>query len=300
MVFVTFVECSAMSVHVWVGESGRRPVVVKAVILGLLATGMTSGAAEARKVAATGTLKPTATITLSANASGAIQDLSCDVNAAVKKGQTCAQIDPRPYQRAIDANRAELASAVAQFEQHMASFNQAKAAYDRNAGLLERGLVTKASFEGVESNYKQSQAQIAYHRAVIEQRKVNVATAELNLSYTRVTSPIDGLVLERRISTGETASGGSGLFVIASDLTKMHAIVRIDETDIAAFRSADNASLSVKAFPNQKFTGKVKQVRYVPEAAGSTVSYEVVIEVDNIELYLRPGMSVAAEVEVTG
>jgi HlyD family secretion protein len=278
--------------------SGSR--LTRTLVFAIAAIGGIAGGAEARTVAATGTLRPTATVILSTNTSGAVQELSCDVNAIVKKGQTCAQIDPRPYQRVVEGNRAELATAVAQYEQHMASFNQAKAAYDRNAGLLERGVVTKAVFEGLESNYKQAQAQIAYHKAVIDQRKANVAAAELNLSYTRIISPVDGTVLERRISVGEMAPGEKGLFVIASDLTKMHAIVRIDETEIAAFRAADAANLSVKAFPNQKFKGKVKQVRYVPAAAGSTVTYEVVIEVDNIELYLRPGMSVAVEVEVTG
>ena len=153
-----------------------------------------------------------------------------------------------------------------------------------------------------EESQSEAQAQIAYHKAVIDQRKANVAVAELNLSYTRINSPLDGVVLERRIAVGETVPGsyGPGLFVIASDLTKMHAVVRIDETEIGAFRTAETAKLVVKAFPNQKFSGKVKQVRYVPEAAGSTVSYEVLIEVDNVELYLRPGMSVAVEVEVTG
>ena len=281
-------------------RSGRTVRPGWAAWCGLAMASLPSGPVEAKTVAATGTLRPTATVTLGTTISGTVQDLSCEVNATVKKGQTCAQIDPRPYQRAIEANRADLATAVAQYEQHMASFNQAKAAFERNAGLLERGLVTKATYEGMESNYKQAQAQIAYHKAVIDQRKANVAAAELNLSYTRITSPVDGTVLERRIAVGELAQSSAGLFVIASDLTKMHAVVRIDETDIGAFRTADAAKLSVKAFPNQKFSGKVKQVRYVPEAAGSTVSYEVLIEVDNIELYLRPGMSVAAEVEVTG
>lgn len=280
----------------------RLSRILRSATLGLAGLLLMPGQANARTVAATGTLKPTATVTLGTTVSGAVQELSCEVNAIVKKGQTCAQIDPRPFQRVIEVNRAELATAVAQFEQHMASFTQAKAAYQRNAALLERGLVTKASYEGLKSTYKQAQAQIDYHRAIIDQRKAQLSAAELNLSYTRINAPIDGTVLERRIGLGETVPGsyGPGLFVIASDLTKMHAIVRIDETEIGAFRTADQAKLTVKAFPNQKFSGKVKQVQFVPEAAGSMVSYEVVVEVDNIELYLRPGMSVAVEVEVTG
>jgi HlyD family secretion protein len=273
-------------------------------VVGSLAAGAGwPDAALARSVTATGVLKPISTVTLGTNVSGSIQELSCEVNANVRRGQICARIDPRPYQRALEASRAELATAIAQLEQHAAGLAQAKAAYQRNATLLERGVVTKASYEGLESLYKQALAQIELDKAVIEQRKAQLATAELNLGYTQIVSPIDGVVLDRRIQVGETVSANfqsPALFVVASDLTRMHAVVRINETDIGAFRSADKAKLIVKAFPNQKFSGKVHQIRYVPEAAGNVVSYEVLIDVENIELYLRPGMSVAVEIDVTG
>lgn len=259
--------------------------------------------AQARSISATGTLKPIETVTLGTMISGTVQEVSCAVNMIVRKGQICAQIDPRPYQRAIEVSRAELATASALLEQHMASFNLAKATYQRNVTLLDRGVVTRAVYESAESVYKQAEAQIEFDKAVIEQRKAQLATAELNLSYTKIASPIDGIVLDRRVSVGETLSSSlqsPSLFVVASDLTKMHAVVRINEVDIGAFRATDNAKINVKAFPNQSFRGKVNQIRYQPQAAGSVVSYEVLIDVDNIELYLRPGMSVAVEVEVTG
>ena len=259
--------------------------------------------AEARKVTATGTLRPIMTVTLGTTISGTLQQVSCEVNAAVQKGQTCAQIDPRPYQMAVEASRADLATALAQLDQHEAGLEHAKAAFQRNVTLLERGIVTKAAFEGFQTSYKKAQAQIDLDKAVIDQRRANLAAAELNLGYATISSPIDGVVMERRVSMGETISANlqsPTLFVLASDLTHMHAIVRIDEVDIGAFREAHKAKISVKAFPNQRFTGKVNQIRYVPQAAGNVVSYEVVIDVDNIELYLRPGMSVAVEVEVTG
>lgn len=278
-----------------------RGIVSAAILVGLAAA---SGQAEARRsVSATGTLQPMSTVTLGTMISGTVQEVTCEVNAVVQKGQICAQIDPRPYQRAIEVSRAELSTAVALLDQHTANFNQTKSAYQRNVALLERGVVTRAVYETAESAYKQAQAQIDFDKGVIEQRKAQLAVAELNLSYTRITSPIDGVVLERRVSMGETLSSSlqsPALFVVASDLTKMNAVVRINEVDIGAFRASDNAKINVKAFPNQSFRGKVSQIRYLPLAAGNVVSYEVLIEVDNIELYLRPGMSVAVEIEATG
>ena len=256
--------------------------------------------ASARGVSAAGVVIPVSTAFLGSNVTGTIQELSCEVNALVKKGQVCARIDPRPFEQAVAAARANLASATAQLERNVASLAYAKARYQRNLSLMERGIVAKAAFDGIQSTYADAQAQAGLDKAAIDQRKAELATAELNLGYTQVLSPMDGIVLDRRGAAGESVAAHApppALFTIASDLTRMHVTTRVGEAEISGLKPGARASVTAKAFPGQAFAGKVEQVRNVPEPGNPAVAYEVVISVDNKDLTLRPGMTALVQIE---
>ena len=251
-------------------------------------------AASARTIVSTGTLNPVTTVTVGSQVSGVVQDVLCDFNSVVKKGQVCARIDQRPFQRAVDQARANLANAKALLEQHQASLAYLKASLDRNTTLAQRGVVSKDAFESVQSNYGQAMAQIDVDKAVIAQRQAELGIAELNLGYTNIESPIDGVVLSRVVSPGATLAASfqaPTLFVIASDLTKLQLIANVTEADIGTIKPGDQATFTVKAFGDRGFKCSVAQVRNAPEAGRSDVSYAVVLEVDNADRILKPGMT---------
>lgn len=249
-----------------------------------------------KTISTTGTLSPVSTVTVGSQISGVVQEVACDFNTAVKKGQPCAKIDPRPFQRALDQARANLANAKATLEQHEASLAYVKASYERNSTLVQRGVVSKDAFESVQSNFGQARAQIEVDKAVIAQRQAELEIAELNLGYTDIVSPIDGVVLSRRVTVGETLATSfqtPTLFIIATDLRRLNLIANVSESDIGGLKPGDQASFTVKAFPNRSFNAQVSQIRQAPESNRLDVSYAVVLDVDNAEQLLKPGMSAA-------
>ena len=256
-------------------------------------------AAQVRTISSTGTLNPVSTVTVGSFVSGVVRDVSCDFNATVKKGQVCARIDPRPYQTAVDQARAALANARAQLEQHNAGLAYVKASFERSSTLVQRGVVSKDAFENVQSNFGQARAQIEVDRTAIAQRQAELDTAELNLAYTFIASPLDGVVLTRSVAAGETISTNyqvPNLFVIGSDLKRLQLLATVGESDIAAVKEGDGAIFTVKAFPGKSFRAKVLQIRHAPEVQGIAVSYGVVLEVDNPDLQLKPGMTATVKI----
>ena len=264
---------------------------------------LSASPAQARTITVNGTLRPIASVTLGSSVSGTVQEVACETNNAVRKGQVCARIDPRPFDRAVELARAKLAAAVAQLEQRTAALTFAKANYERNSALAERGVVARNTFEGIRSTYEQTQAQVNLDKAQIERRQAELATAELDLGYTQIASPIDGVVLQRMIAAGETVASNfqtPTLFVIATDLSRMHLTARIGESDIGELRAGDQAHFTVKAYPARQFTGKIGMIGDTPVTVGSEVTYEVVIEVENKDLSLKPGMTAVLKLNTMG
>lgn len=260
-------------------------------------------AALARIITAKGTVNPTAIITVGSTISGSILSVDCATNATVTKGQVCAQIDPRPFERALDVARAALATARAQLTKDTATLNNAKATYDRNTILAAHGVVAKAEFANIEMAYEQEQAQFEVDKATIEQREAQVAAAELNLNYTKITSPIDGVVLDRRIAVGETVAASfevPTLFMIASDLSHLHVVLQIGETDIGTIKAGDHAMLALTAYPSRRFKGSVARIGNNPRVLDGIPAYEVDVDVDNADLSLKPGMSASVDIETGG
>lgn len=254
-----------------------------------------------RSVTATGTINPVLTIIVGTYVSGVIQELSCDYNTRVTRGQVCAKIDPRPYQTVVDQNRANLGQAKAQLEKDKASLDYAKLNYERNARLAQSNAVSKDAADSARSVYAQAQAQVALDQAIIDQRQAQLASAEVNLDYTNIVSPVDGTVISRSVTMGQTVAASfqtPTLFLIATDLTKMQVDTNVSESDIGAVAQNDKVIFTVDAFPRRNFEGVVAQVRQSPQTVQNVVTFDVVVSVDNSDLALKPGMTAATRIIV--
>jgi HlyD family secretion protein len=257
--------------------------------------------AVTRTVTATGTVNPELTIIVGTYVSGVIQQLFCDYNTQVKKGQVCAKIDPRPYQSIVDENRANLAVAKAQLEKDKASLTYTKLALDRAGTLVQTHAVSQDSYDLAKSTYDQAQAQIAFDQATIQQRQASLDAAQINLDYADIVSPVDGTVVSRNVTMGQTVAASfqtPTLFLIATDLTRMEVDANVSESDIGGIKLGNKATFTVDAYPKRTFEGTVSQVRRSPQTVQNVVTYDVVISVDNSDLTLMPGMTAASRIVV--
>jgi HlyD family secretion protein len=255
--------------------------------------------AVTRAVTATGTVNPVLTIIVGTYVSGVIQDLSCDYNTQVKRGQVCAKIDPRPYQTVVDQNKANLNAAKAELEKDKASLAYAELFYERMAGLAKTNAVSKDSLDNAKNLLDQARAQVGVDEAVIAQRSAQLATAQVNLDYTNIVSPVDGTVVSRNVTMGQTVAASfqtPTLFLIATDLTKMQVDTNVSESDIGEIKEGNKALFTVDAYPKRTFEGVVTQVRQSPQTVQNVVTYDVVVSVDNGDLTLKPGMTAANRV----
>ncbi|MCP3024511.1 efflux RND transporter periplasmic adaptor subunit [Cupriavidus basilensis] len=247
-----------------------------------------------RAVTATGSVNPVLTIIVGSYVSGVIQTLSCDYNTKVRKGQVCAKIDPRPYQTLVNQSKAELANARAQLVKDKAALTYARIAYTRNVTLLNRAIVSQDAVDDAKSAYDQASAQIQVDKAAIQQKAAAQESAQVNLEYTDIVSPVDGTVVSRNVTIGQTVAASfqtPTLFLIATDLTQMQVDTNVSESDIGALREGNKAMFTVEAFPNHAFEGQVVQVRQAPQTVQNVVTYDVVVGAENKDLLLKPGMT---------
>jgi len=254
-----------------------------------------------RAISASGTVNPVLTIIVGSYVSGVIVRQYCDYNTRVKKGQICAQIDPRPYQTVVDQAAADLATGRAQLNKDRANVAYLKITYERDVGLLKRGIVSQDALDSAKSAYDQGQAQVALDEAAIEQKEAALKAAQINLEYTNIRSPVNGTVVSRNITIGQTVAASfqtPTLFLIATDLTQMEVDTNISEADIGGMKEGDRTTFTVEAFPGRPFEGKVIQVRQAPQTVQNVVTYDVVIGVDNKELLLKPGMTATTRILV--
>lgn len=254
-----------------------------------------------RTVTATGTVNPVLTIIVGSYVSGVIKEIHCDYNTEVKIGQVCAMIDPAPYQTVVDQNRANLAVARAQLEKDKANLAYAQLNYDRNARLAQTNAVSKDVLDNAKNALDQATAQIGVDQATIQQREAQLAAADVNLGYTNIVSPVNGTVVSRNVTVGQTVAASfqtPTLFLIATDLTQMQVDTNVSESDIGGIKNGDRATFTVDAFPKRTFRGAVSQVRQSPQTVQNVVTYDVVVSVDNNDLALRPGMTAATRIIV--
>ena len=252
-----------------------------------------------RGVTATGTVNPVLTIIVGTYVSGVILDLSCDYNTQVKKGQICAKIDPRPYQTVVDQNKANLTAARAQVEKSKVSLVYAQLTYDRMARLGQTNAVSKDAVDNAKNVLDQARAQLGVDEADIALHEAQLATAQVNLDYTNIVSPVDGTVVSRNVTMGQTVAASfqtPTLFLIATDLTKMQVDTNVSESDIGGVNEGNKSRFTVDAYPKRTFDGVVTQVRQSPQTVQNVVTYDVVVSVDNTDLALKPGMTAATRV----
>ena len=247
-----------------------------------------------RAITTTGAVDPVITVLVGAYVSGTIQSTSCDYNTKVNAGQLCAKIDPRPYQVIVDQDTANLANGQAQLKKDQASLVYAKVSYERDLGLLNHGIVSRDTVDNDKSVYDQAVAQVKVDESTIQQRQASLHAAQVNLDYTNIISPVDGTVVSRNITIGQTVAASfqtPTLFLIARDLTQMQVDTSVSESDVGAAKMGQDATFTVEAYPNRTFRAKVVQLRQAPVTVQNVVTYDIVIGVANPDLALLPGMT---------
>jgi len=254
-----------------------------------------------RAVTASGSVNPVTTIQVGTYVSGVIQELFCDYNTQVRKGQLCAKIDPRPYQTIVDQDRANVSTARAQLTKDQTNLRYAQLTYDRTTELRERGVVSQDTLDTAQSALDQAAAQVELDKSTIEQHQAALDAAALNVAYTDIVSPVNGTVVSRNVTMGQTVAASfqtPTLFLIATDLTQMQVDANVSESDIGGITVGKPATFTVEAFPTHVFNGTVTQVRQAPLTVQNVVTYDVVISVPNPDGLLMPGMTATLRITV--
>jgi len=253
-------------------------------------------------VSATGYIEPVENIDVGTEISGTIEKVYVDYNDLVKKGQILAQLDKTKYQSTLDRAQASLAAAKASLENMDAQLYQSNATVSRNKTLKKstKGrLPSKSDWDRDWANYLVAKAQVANAKAQVDQAKHALVSSQYDLDRTTIYSPVDGIILVRDIDPGQTVAASFQtpvLFKIAKDLTKMELQASIDEADIAKVKAGQTASFSVDAYPERSFQARIKLVRVNSEIVEGVVTYKAVMDIDNKELLLKPGMSADADI----
>ena len=252
-------------------------------------------------VGATGTLEAVETVDVGTQVSGVVRELYADFNSIVRKGQMIAKLDPSLIETQIEQQTANVVRAEADLERLKVGAADARQKLSRARELAERSLIPKTELETAEVNVKSADAQIRSSEAALTQARAQLNNQRVNLGYTNIVAPIDGIVISRNVDQGQTVAASMNaptLFVLAADLTKMQVVANIDEADVGRMRPGQHVTFRVDAFPNDTFTGTVQQVRLQPAVVQNVVTYSTVIAVPNTELKLKPGMTANVNIEI--
>lgn len=252
-------------------------------------------------VAATGNLSAVTTVQVGTQVSGTIQKLYVDYNSRVKKGQAIAEIDPSLFNASVEQARGNAFSADANLQKARVTLADTARTLQRNKQLLNGGIISQSDYDVSEIAWQAAKASLKAAEGSVSQTKGALQQARTNLRYSIIRSPVDGVVISRAIDVGQTVAASfqtPTLFTIAQDLTKMQIEVSVDEADISRIRLDQNATFTVDAYPEQQFRGKVVQIRSAPIITQNVVTYVVVVNVDNKELKLKPGMTANVTIEV--
>jgi len=273
------------AVWYWV-NGGTPPVQYK--------TGLVDRGPITAIVTATGTVNPVVSVQVGSQVSGKIAKLFVDYNSAVTQGQPLAQIDQLPFQSRVSQARAAVKSAAGNLAKATNMRVQRKRERDRMATLRKQAFVSQAELDLADTNYRDAEANVQVMQAQLDQAQATLASAELDLGYTTIYSPVNGIVISRTVDVGQTVVASfqtPTLFVIAQDLMKMQVNANVSESDIGGVAEGKTASFRVDAYPKYFFDGTVTQVRNAPISVQNVVTYDVVITVDNKDLKLKPGMT---------
>jgi HlyD family secretion protein len=246
------------------------------------------------KVTATGNLSALLTVQVGSQVSGRVQELFVDYNSPVKKGQPIAKLDPLLFQAAVEQAKALVLSAQSNIAKDKAQDVNMKIAFDRAVKLRDAQVIAQADFDTAKANYDAADAQVAADQSNLESANAALHQTELNLGYTTIVSPIDGIVISRNVDVGQTVAASfqaPTLFVIANDLRHMQVDTNVGEADVGRLTSGMPATFTVDAYPGKPFTGKLRQIRNASQTVQNVVTYDAVIDVENPNLLLKPGMT---------
>ncbi len=246
------------------------------------------------QVQSTGNVKPLTEVQVGAQVSGRVVKVLVDFNSKVEKGDLLAEIDPQLYGAQVSQSGAQLKASKAALQRSKASLATAEANLKRAQKLFDSGLSSQADLDQIKGTRDVAKADVAAAQAQIGQIRAQLSSARTTLAYAKIYSPIDGVVINRTVDPGQTVAASFSapvLFVIAQDLRKMQVLAEIDEADVGRLGEKMKAEVVVDAFPGEKFNGQVSQVRYSPNNVQGVVTYSAVIDVDNPDLKLRPGMT---------
>lgn len=277
-IFILIIAAAAGGWFYWKSRAAKTPEFYTAKV--------TRGAII-QAVTATGVIQPVVDVLVSSQISGYINSLAVDFNSKVKKGDLLATLLPTNYQAAVKSAEADLANAQANHK-----INEINLARDKE--LLAKNLLAQSDYDTEAALTDEAAAQVAAKTAALEM-------ARTNLSYCDIRSPIDGIVIKRAVDIGNSVAAtlnSPTLFEIGNDLTKMQIDAAVAEADIGNVAESQAVNFSVDAYPNRQFRGKVRQIRNAPQTQQNVVIYDVMIDVDNSDLKLKPGMTANASIVI--
>jgi len=252
-------------------------------------------------VTATGTLQPTNQVDVGSELSGTVKTVEVDYNDRVKTGQVLARLDTAKLESQVVQSESALSTAKSKVSEAQASLKETRREFERNKDLFARRAASDKDLVAADAAYKKAQAALASAHSQVAQAKATLAVDRTNLAKAVIRSPIEGMVLARKVEPGQTVAASFQapvLFTLAEDLTKMELHVDVDEADVGQVQAGQDATFTVDAYPDRRFPSKISEVRYAPKTVSGVVTYETLLTVDNGKLLLRPGMTGTADITV--
>jgi HlyD family secretion protein len=252
-------------------------------------------------VVTSGTLNPIEIVDVGAQVSGKIEKLYADFNSPVTKGQIVAELDQEPLKMKIDQNEANYKSRLASLERTKVSLSQAEKGYERAKSLFAKELISIEQMDAAEASYLGAKSDLISAEASLSQAKSTLDLSKVDLTYAIIRAPVDGIVIVRKVNVGQTLQSSMTaplLFQVATDLTKMKVECSVDESDIGKVKEGQKVRFTVEAYPNEMFNGIVQQVRFSPETVQNVVTYTTIVNVENPEKKLLPGMTATVSIIV--
>jgi len=251
------------------------------------------------EITSTGTVKPLVEVLVGSQLSGTVKEMYADFESKVQKGQLIALIDPSTFKAEVEQAQADVVAAKAALNQAQVTWEDERRTLSRKESLIANNSISQSEYDTAKTRADRAQAQVILERARIEQLEAKLRKAQVQLEYTRIVAPVNGVVTQRSVDVGQTVAASFQapiLFKIAEDLSRMQVHADVDEADIGRVEPGKKATFTVPAFPGESFAATVKQVRNEPKVEQNVVTYTVVLDVDNSSLKLRPGMTASVTI----
>lgn len=251
------------------------------------------------RISASGSLSAVVTVEVGSQVSGRIQSLFADFNSVVRKGERIAKIDPALFEAAVEQASANVVAARGNLARLQAQSEEAARQARRATQLFDQKIVSENDRDVAVSNARAALASVQQAEGQLSQTLAALRQAQTNLRYTDILAPTDGIVISRAVNVGQTVAASLQapvIFTIAQDLRAMEVHTNVAESDIGRLQSRMSASFTVDAYPNERFTGRIREIRNAPQVVQNVVTYDAVIDVANPDLKLKPGMTATVNV----